>query len=136
MFFKAIIIYDMDRYKQKEMKKERPSKRTWFHWVINYFLLPIRKTAEGKVLSLFKTNTFENYGYQTVGSEKKLSKLKIQKQSEEGNAINNIRNHFSLKKENETTKNRIIRDISYFLNEKTIIINQYELKQQLYRISK
>ena len=59
-----------------------------------------------------------------MGSEKNLSKLKIQKQSEEGNASNNIRNLFSLKKENETTKDRIIRDISYFLNEKTIIINQ------------
>ena len=44
------------------------------------------------------------------GRLKKLTKSKAQKQSEE-NINNNIINIFILKKENETIKGRIIRDI-------------------------
>ena len=44
------------------------------------------------------------------GRLKKLTKPKAQKQSEE-NINNNIINIFILKKENETIKGRIIRDI-------------------------
>ena len=41
----------------------------------------------------------------------KLRKLKIQKQSEEDEIINNIRNLFLTKKENEAIKDKIVRDI-------------------------
>ena len=41
---------------------------------------------------------------------KKLRKLKIQKQSEEGCVIKNIGNLFNLKKENKAIKDRIIKD--------------------------
>ena len=44
------------------------------------------------------------------GRLKKLTKPKAQKQSE-GNINNNIINIFILKKENETIKGRIIRDV-------------------------
>ena len=47
---------------------------------------------------------------QTHGRGKKLSKPKIQKQSED-NIIRSIRNRFKLRKENEIIKYRVIRDI-------------------------
>ena len=54
---------------------------------------PIRKTGggfKGKVISLFKTNTHEDYSKQTV-SRKKPRKFKVQEQSED-KIIKNIRN--------------------------------------------
>ena len=78
----------MDKFEQKEMKKIRASKNTWYDWLINYIPDPIRKSVgcfKDKIGSLFKTNKPK----QTVMGEerKKLSKLKIQ----------NIRNPFILK---------------------------------------
>ena len=61
------------------MKKKRPIKSTCYHWLINYIPEPIRKTVGGftdKVVSIFMTNTTDNYGKQTVYSE--ASKLKPQ----------------------------------------------------------
>ena len=73
----------MERFEQKEMKKKIPIISTWYDWLINYITEPIRKTVgsfKGKVVSLFKTNTSENYSKQTVcGRGKKLSKLKMEK---------------------------------------------------------
>ena len=34
-------------FEQKEMKKERPINGTWYDWLINYILEPIRKTVVG-----------------------------------------------------------------------------------------
>ena len=58
----------MDIFEQKEMKKKRPIKSTWYNWLINYIPEPIRKTVGGfkdKVVSLFKTNPSENHSKQT-----------------------------------------------------------------------
>ena len=34
-------------FEQKEMKKKRPIKDTWYDWLINYILEPMRKTVVG-----------------------------------------------------------------------------------------
>ena len=47
----------MGKYEQKEMKKKRLIKNTWYDWLINNIPEPIRKTVLGfkdKVASLFK----------------------------------------------------------------------------------
>ena len=97
----------MDKFEQKEMKKKRSIKNTWYDSLIDYFLEPILKIIGGfqdKILSLFKTNTPEDYGKQNVyGKREKPSKLEIQKQSED-NMIKNIRSIFKLTKENNTMK--------------------------------
>ena len=45
LFFKPIIvsIEDMDKFEQKEMKKIRPIKNSWYDWLINYIPKPIKK---------------------------------------------------------------------------------------------
>ena len=46
----------MDKFEQKQMKKIRPTKNTWYNWLINYIPEPIRKTVGGfkdKIVSLF-----------------------------------------------------------------------------------
>ena len=50
----------MDKFKQKEMKRIRPTKNTWYDWLINFIPEAIRKSVGGfkdKTASLFKTNT-------------------------------------------------------------------------------
>ena len=50
----------MDKCEEKEMKKIRSIKNTWYDWLINYIPEPIRKSVGGfkdKVISFFKTNT-------------------------------------------------------------------------------
>ena len=47
---------DMDKFEQKEMKKIRPIKNTWYNRLINYIPEPKRKNLGGfkdKILSLF-----------------------------------------------------------------------------------
>ena len=39
-------IEDMDRFEGEEMKKTRPIKNTWYDWLINYTLNPIRKKCK------------------------------------------------------------------------------------------
>ena len=43
LFFKPIITFtdEMDKFKQKEMKKIRPIKNTWYDWLIDYIPEPI-----------------------------------------------------------------------------------------------
>ena len=43
LFFKLIIVSsdEMDKFQQKQMKKIRPIKNTWYYWLINYILDPI-----------------------------------------------------------------------------------------------
>ena len=60
--FKPIILFmeDMDTFEQKEIKKIRPIKNTWHHWLINYIPEPIRKSIGGfkdKVISVFNTSS-------------------------------------------------------------------------------
>ena len=53
-------IDDMDKFEQKEIKKVRPIKNSWYDWLTNYIPEPIRKCEGGfkdKTVSLFKTNT-------------------------------------------------------------------------------
>ena len=92
----------MDKFEQKEMKKTRPIKNTWYDWLINYILEPIRKSAGGfkdKVISFCPTNTLK----QTVHERgKKFIKPKTQ---------NKVRNPFILKKKKKEIKDRLIRDI-------------------------
>ena len=57
----------MDRFEQKEMKKNGPIKNIWYDWLINHATNPITKIVAGfkdKAISLFKTKTPEEYGKQ------------------------------------------------------------------------
>ena len=57
----------MKRFNQKEIKKKRYTKSTWYNWLINYVPGPIRQTVggfKGKGVCIFKTNTAENYSKQ------------------------------------------------------------------------
>ena len=38
-----VSIDDMDKFEEKEMKKIRPIKNTWYNWLINYVPEPIKK---------------------------------------------------------------------------------------------
>ena len=78
--------------------------------------------VKDQVMSLFKTWDYsKSKRVKTFyRSKKKPNKLRIQKQSEEEIIIKKIRNLFKLKKDNETIKDRIIRDI------KTVFENQEE----------
>ena len=65
----------IDKFEQKEMKKVKPIKNTFYNWLINYIPKPIRKSVGGfedKIVS-FKTNTPKQTVY---GTGKKLSKPK------------------------------------------------------------
>ena len=77
--------------KNKEMKKIRPTKNTWYDWLINYISEPIARSVDGfkcKTLNRFKTHT----PIETVnGRGKKLSKPKTQ----------NIRKPFILEENRE-----------------------------------
>ena len=82
----------MDKLEPKKIKKIRPTKNTWYDWLINYVREPITKMVRGfkdEILSLFNTNTPKQTVYR---GGKKLSKPKTR------NKTNNIRNHFILKK--------------------------------------
>ena len=84
-------VNDTEKFDQKDMKKIRSIKNTWYDWLINYIPEPIRKSVggfENKVISLFKTNTPKQTVY---GRGKKLSKPKKNKQSK-------IRNPFVSKR--------------------------------------
>ena len=72
----------MDKFEEKEMKKIRPIKNTWYDWSVNYIPDPIRKSVGGfkDKICLFNTSTPKQTVY---GRGKKLSKPKTQKQSEE-----------------------------------------------------
>ena len=37
----------MDKFEEKEIKKIRPMKNTWYDWLINYIPEPIRKNVGG-----------------------------------------------------------------------------------------
>ena len=76
---------DMYQFEQKEMKKLRHIKNTWYDWLISYIPDPIRKSVGGfkdKIISLFRTNKNKQTMY---GREEKLRKPEAQKQSEENN---------------------------------------------------
>ena len=61
-----------DRFEQKEMKKKKPIKSTWYYWLIEYISKPLRKTVGGfrDNVSIFMTNTREIYSKQTAGYER------------------------------------------------------------------
>ena len=64
----------MDKFAQKEMKKIRQTKNSWYDWLINYIREHIRKSVGGfkdKIVNLFKINTPKQTVY---GRGKKLSK--------------------------------------------------------------
>ena len=57
MSFKSITlsIDDMDKFKEREMRKKIPIKRTWYDWLINYIPELIRKNVgsfKDKVVSI------------------------------------------------------------------------------------
>ena len=94
-----VSVDDMDNFEQKEMKKIRPIKNTWYDWLINYIPELVRKNVGGfkdKIVNLFKTNTPKQTVY---GRGKKLSKPKTQ----------------NIKKKKKEIKDRIIRNIWTFL---------------------
>ena len=71
-----VSIDDMNKFEQKELKKIRSIKNTWYDWLISYVPESIRKSVSGfidKIVSLFKTNTPKQAVY---GRGKKLSKPK------------------------------------------------------------
>ena len=86
LFFKPIILSkdDMYRFEQKEMKKTRPIKNTWYDWLINYIPESIRESAGGFKDKIASQTHLKN----CLCKGKKLRKPKIQ----------NIRNPFILKK--------------------------------------
>ena len=50
----------MHKFEQKQMKKIRPIKSTWYDWLFNYIPKPIGKNLvcfKDKFVSFFKTNT-------------------------------------------------------------------------------
>ena len=49
LFFKPIIVSidGRDKFQQKEMKKTRPIKNTWYDWLINDITEPTRKSIGG-----------------------------------------------------------------------------------------
>ena len=49
LLFKTVIVSidDMDKFGQKEMKKIRSIKNTWYDWLINYIPDPIGKSLVG-----------------------------------------------------------------------------------------
>ena len=56
----VVSIDDVDKIEQKEMKKIRPIKKTFYGWLINYIPDSIKKSVRGfkhKVISLFKTKS-------------------------------------------------------------------------------
>ena len=64
LFFKPIIVSidDMDKFEQKEMKKIRPIKNTWYDWLIDCIPELIRKSVRGfkdNTVSLFKAGKKE-----------------------------------------------------------------------------
>ena len=93
-----VSIEDMDKSEEKDMKKIRPIKNTWYNWLINYVPEPIRTSVDGfgdKFISLFKINTSKQTG---CGRGRKQHKWKTQKQSEE-KIFNSTGNLFELKKD-------------------------------------
>ena len=79
----------MNKSEQKEMKKIRTIKNTWYDWLLSYILEPLSVGGfKNKIVSLFKTNTPKQTVYRR---RKELSKPKAQ------NKIKNIRNPFKLK---------------------------------------
>ena len=72
----------MDKFEQKEIKKIRLIKNTWYDWLINYISDPVRESVgvfKDKVVRLFNTNTPKQTVY---GRGNKISKGKTEKQSE------------------------------------------------------
>ena len=60
VIFYIVIVFidDMDKFEEKEIKKSRFIKNTWYYWLINYIPGPIRKrigSFKGKIVNLFKT---------------------------------------------------------------------------------
>ena len=49
LLFKPVIVSidDMDKFEQKEMKKIRSIKNSWYDWLINYIPDPIGKSLVG-----------------------------------------------------------------------------------------
>ena len=59
----------MEKFEQKEMKKNKRFKNTCHDWLINYIAEPIRKTLDGfkdKVVNIFKKSTPKDCSKQTV----------------------------------------------------------------------
>ena len=77
-------VEDIDNLEQKEMIKKRLlPKNTWCDWLSNYIpeLIKTVGGAEGKIMSLFKSNTIKNYRKPTrvknvYGSGKKTKETK------------------------------------------------------------
>ena len=53
----TVSIDDTGKFEEKEMKKIRPIKNTWYDWLINYIPELVRKSVSGfkdKVVNLFR----------------------------------------------------------------------------------
>ena len=64
----------MDKFEQKEIKKKIPIKNIMYGLLTNYIPKSIGKTVsafKNKVVSLFKTNTPENYRKQSIHGSRK-----------------------------------------------------------------
>ena len=71
----------MNKFEEKKQNKVRPIKNTWYVWQINHILEPKRyRWFKDKVICHFKLNAPKKAVYRR---EKKSSKLKTQKQSQE-----------------------------------------------------
>ena len=60
LFLKQLIVVsidDIDKFEQKEMKKIRPIKNSWYNWLFSYIPEPVRTSVGGfkdKVISLLR----------------------------------------------------------------------------------
>lgn len=66
-------IDDMKRFNQKEIKKKRYTKSTWYNWLINYVPGPIRQTVggfKGKGVCILRQTQLRITVNKTVGAER------------------------------------------------------------------
>ena len=63
----------MKRFNQKEIKKKRYTKSTWYNWLINYVPGPIRQTVggfKGKGVCILRQTQLRITVNKTVGAER------------------------------------------------------------------
>ena len=72
-----MFIDDMDKFEEKEIKKSRSIKNTWYDWLINYIPDPIRKgigSFKDKIVSLFQIKTSKQAVYERYKTKKQSDK--------------------------------------------------------------
>ena len=98
-----VSIYDMDKFKQKEMKKITPIKNAWYDWLYNY--IP-------------KYRWFQRWNYKSFLRQTHLKKLCIGEETNYGNQKHKTLENLLYQKRTKKIKDRIIRDILTLFEER------------------